>query len=117
MGMGMGLGMGTLLPGMLYNVIGADTATPQQIAARGSVNCPECHGEVSLDSRFCCHCGHQMVVIRKCPRCQKNLTVKAKFCSSCGLDLHTQALHCHSCQETLPPETRFCFHCGETVRP
>lgn len=117
MGIGMGLGMGTLLPGMLYNVIGSDAATPQQIAARGSVNCPECHGEVSLDSRFCCHCGHQMVVISKCPRCQKNLTVKAKFCSSCGHDLHTEALRCRSCQETLPPETRFCFHCGETVRP
>lgn len=114
LGMGVGMGMGMMLPGMLYKVFGADAVTPEQIAARGTVNCPECYGEVALDSRFCSHCGHQMVVISKCPRCQKNVTAKARFCSSCGTDLQTQ-LRCRGCQTTLPPETRFCFHCGEAV--
>ncbi len=111
MGLAMGAGLGMLLPGMLYNVIGGN-GSPQNISDRGSVNCPECHGEVAFDSRFCAHCGHQMVIIRKCPTCQKNLTAKAKFCSSCGLDLQTEH-RCASCDTKLPAETRFCFHCGE----
>lgn len=115
MGLGIGAGLGTLLPGMLFKVLNSETS-PQQTVERGTVNCPDCYGDVAPDSRFCAHCGHQMVVIRKCPRCQKNLTANARFCSSCGLDLQGEMnteVRCRNCQTTLPPETRFCFHCGE----
>jgi membrane protease subunit (stomatin/prohibitin family) len=114
LGMGLGMGLGLGLPGMLYKVLGPDAATPERIAAHGAVNCPECYGDVPLDGRFCCHCGHQMVVIRKCAQCQKNLTVQAKFCSACGFNLQTE-FHCNGCRSTLPSGTRFCFHCGEAV--
>jgi membrane protease subunit (stomatin/prohibitin family) len=113
LGMGMGAGLGMLLPGMMYKVMDGQTS-PQQIAQRGAVNCPECYGELPLDSRFCSHCGHQMVVIRKCPSCQKNLTTNAKFCSACGLNLQTE-LHCSGCATKLPSGTRFCLNCGERV--
>ena len=112
LGMGIGAGVGMMLPGMLYKVLGNEKITPEEIAEKGMVNCPECYGEVALDSRFCAHCGHQMVVIRKCPQCQKNVTTTANFCPSCGLNLKS-ALHCHHCQTQLPPGTKFCFHCGE----
>lgn len=112
-GMGMGAGLGMLLPGMMYKVMDGQT-NPQHIAQRGVVNCPECYGELPLDSRFCSHCGHQMVVISKCPSCQKNLSANARFCSACGFNLQTE-LHCTSCSIKLPTGTRFCFHCGDRV--
>ncbi len=114
MGLGVGAGLGMMVPGMLYKVIGNGEATPEKIIERGSVNCPACHGDVSLNSRFCPHCGHQMVVIRKCPRCSKDLAAADKFCPSCGLDLSTE-LRCGRCSTKLPPGTKFCFNCGEKV--
>jgi membrane protease subunit (stomatin/prohibitin family) len=114
MGLGLGAGLGMILPGMLLKGLDGATLTPEHVATQEKVHCPECHGEVALDSRFCPHCGHQMVVIRKCPRCDKNLTVSANFCPACGLDLKTE-LRCGNCQTKLPPATRFCFHCGEPV--
>jgi membrane protease subunit (stomatin/prohibitin family) len=114
MGLGIGAGMGMMIPGMLYKVLGTGDQTPSKIIERGKVNCAECHGEVPLDSRFCPHCGHQMVVIRKCPNCSKDLGAEDNFCSSCGLDLKAQ-FSCKKCGSSLPPGTRFCFACGEKV--
>lgn len=110
MGVGIGAGLGMMLPGMLYKTLGPEKET----AEKGTVNCPECHGAVTVDSRFCPHCGHQMVVIKKCPRCDKNVTVTANFCPSCGLDLKAE-LQCAKCQTKLPPGTKFCLSCGEPV--
>jgi membrane protease subunit (stomatin/prohibitin family) len=114
MGLGIGAGMGMIIPGMLYKTLGSEKMTIEEIAEKGVVNCPECHGEVSVSSRFCPHCGHQMVVIKKCVRCHKNVTVSANFCPSCGLDLKSELL-CEKCQTKLPPDTKFCFNCGEPV--
>jgi membrane protease subunit (stomatin/prohibitin family) len=114
MGLGVGAGLGMMIPGMLYKVIGNGESTPEKIAAKGTVNCPACHGEVSIDSRFCPHCGHQLVVIRKCPRCNENLSAADKFCPFCGLDLSAE-LRCGKCHTKLPRGTKFCFNCGEKV--
>lgn len=111
MGIGVGAGIGMMLPGMIFKSPG-----PEKRPESGGVQCPECHGEVAVDSRFCSHCGHQMVVIKKCSRCHKNLTATARFCPSCGLD-QTVELHCGKCQTKLPAGTKFCFHCGEPVSP
>ena len=113
MGLGAGAGLGMMIPGMLYKILNGDAA-PEKISARGTVNCPACHGEVPIDSRFCAHCGHQMVVIRKCPRCSTDLGAADNFCPSCGLDLRTDLL-CRKCCAKLPSGTRFCFNCGEKV--
>jgi predicted amidophosphoribosyltransferase len=107
MGLGLGAGLGMMVPGMLFKSF-------ESSAKKGLVNCPECYGEVTVDSRFCPHCGHQMVVIRKCPRCDKNITATANFCPSCGVDLKTE-LRCASCEGKLLPGTRFCPHCGDKV--
>ena len=110
MGLGVGAGMGMMIPGMLFKSMGAEVGGNP--ATKETVQCPDCHGEVKMDSRFCSHCGHQMVVIRKCTRCNKNITATAKFCSSCGLNLSAE-LHCSNCRTKLPPGTKFCFNCGE----
>jgi len=114
MGLGLGAGMGMMIPGMLFKVLGGNGQSLDQAIARGHVNCPACHGEVGLDSRFCAHCGHQLVVARKCPRCDKNVAANARFCSACGVDLASE-LHCRHCQAKLPPGTKFCFSCGEAI--
>ncbi len=114
MGMGIGAGMGMMIPGMIYQSMGGAQKGTSKEAEKETVNCPECHGTVSVDSRFCAHCGHQMVVIKKCPRCDKNVTTSANFCPSCGLDLKAE-LHCAQCQTKLPPGTKFCFNCGTSV--
>jgi membrane protease subunit (stomatin/prohibitin family) len=114
MGLGVGAGLGMMIPGMLYKVIGNGELTPEKVAAKGTVNCPACHGEVPIGSRFCPHCGHQLVVIRKCPRCDENLSAADKFCPSCGLDLSAE-LRCGKCHTKLPPGTKFCINCGEKV--
>ena len=114
LGLGVGAGLGMMLPGMLLRTIQGVPAGPESIAARGRADCPDCHGEVTLPSRFCPHCGHQIVVARRCPACDKNLTAQANFCSSCGLDLKAE-LHCGKCDARLPAGTRFCFRCGEKV--
>jgi len=110
-GMAIGAGVGMMLPGMIFKSIGSE-----KDVEKGGIQCPECHGEVAVDSRFCSHCGHQMVVIKKCSRCHKNLTATARFCPSCGLDQAVE-LHCGKCQIKLPAGTKFCFNCGEPVSP
>jgi membrane protease subunit (stomatin/prohibitin family) len=112
--LGVGAGLGMMIPGMLFKTLGGEPPTRESILKGGAVHCPECHGSVTIDSRFCSHCGHQMVIARKCPRCDKNVTVQAKFCPSCGIDL-TSELHCAQCGTKLPLGTRYCFNCGEQV--
>jgi membrane protease subunit (stomatin/prohibitin family) len=104
-GVGFGAGVGMLIPGMLYPALKAD-------GEASAVHCPDCHGEVPLDARFCPRCGHQMVVMRKCARCGKNVTASAKFCPACGVDLSAE-VRCKACDAKLLPDTRFCPHCGE----
>jgi membrane protease subunit (stomatin/prohibitin family) len=116
MGMGVGAGLGFLLPGMLYRQLRPDDADPERIRERGTVSCPDCHGEVPVTGRFCPSCGNQMVVVNKCPQCGKNVTAQAKFCPACGTDVNARLI-CGHCQTVLPPRTKFCTHCGEAVAP
>ena len=113
MGMGIGAGMGMMIPGMLYKVLNHDNSI-EHILEKGTVNCPQCHAEVTIDSRFCHRCGHQMVAIRKCPQCNSDLTASDNFCPSCGLDQKVE-LQCPHCKTKLPAGTKFCFNCGEKI--
>ena len=113
-GVGAGAGLGMMLPGMIYRTLAPENGTPDRIEARGSVNCPKCHGDVPLDARFCLHCGHQMVVVNKCPKCGKDLPPEANFCMVCGAHL-SEKLTCPHCSRELPPGSRFCTGCGEKV--
>lgn len=114
MGLGVGAGLGMMIPGMMFKSMNQENLNPEQIMQKGTVNCPDCHAEVSLDARFCHRCGHQMVVMQKCPQCEKNLNATAKFCSNCGYDLKAE-LKCSKCDNKLLPGTKFCPNCGEAV--
>ena len=116
LGMGMGAGLGFMLPGMIYRNLQPEDADPERIRERGTVHCPDCHGDVPITARFCPSCGNQMVVANKCPRCGKNVTAQAKFCPACGADVQAR-LTCTHCQAVLPPRTKFCTGCGEAVTP
>jgi membrane protease subunit (stomatin/prohibitin family) len=116
LGMGMGAGLGFMLPGMIYRNLQPEDADPERIRERGTVHCPDCHGDVPITARFCPSCGNQMVVANKCPRCGKNVTAQAKFCPACGADVQAR-LTCTHCQTVLPPRTKFCTGCGEAVTP
>jgi len=114
LGMGVGAGLGFMLPGMIYRNLQPEDADPERIRARGTVHCPDCHGDVPVTARFCPSCGNQMVVANKCPRCGKNVTAQAKFCPACGAEVQAR-LTCAHCQTVLPPRTKFCTGCGEAV--
>lgn len=110
--LGAGTAVGMMLPGML-----AGTLPPGTSGRPGAVACPACHGEVAADSRFCAHCGQQMVVIARCPRCARTLSADAAFCSGCGLELAAARPTCAHCGATLLVGTRFCATCGGKVAP
>jgi membrane protease subunit (stomatin/prohibitin family) len=114
--LGAGTAVGMMLPGMLMGTRSAELP-PGTCVRPGVIACPACHGEVAADSRFCAHCGQQMVVINKCPRCARNLSADAAFCSGCGLELSTARQTCSHCGATLLVGTRFCTKCGEKVSP
>ena len=114
LGMGMGAGLGFMLPGMIYRNLQPEDADPERIRARGTVHCPDCHGDVPIAARFCPSCGNQMVVANKCPRCGKNVTSQARFCPACGGEVQARLI-CTKCQAVLPPRTKFCTGCGEAV--
>jgi membrane protease subunit (stomatin/prohibitin family) len=116
LGVGLGAGLGLMLPGMIYQTLRPEDADPQRIRERGTVNCPECHGEVPLTARFCPSCGHQLVVANKCPHCGKNVTAQARFCPACGVNLKA-ATTCTQCNAPVPPGTKFCMNCGEAIAP
>ena len=116
LGVGLGAGLGLMLPGMIYQTLRPEDANPQRIRERGTVNCPECHGDVPLTARFCPSCGHQVVVANKCPHCGKNVTAQAKFCPACGVNLRA-AITCPHCNTPVPPGTKFCTNCGEAIAP
>jgi len=109
MGVGVGAGLGMMIPGMLaQNVKGGGTAVQEML------QCPKCHNEVPVGSRFCQNCGTQLVIQNRCPECRTELPAEAKFCSSCGHRLG-ESLVCPHCKTKLPPGTKFCTNCGESV--
>jgi membrane protease subunit (stomatin/prohibitin family) len=114
-GEGMGMGMGFMMPAMLNNT--ASQSTSQPAAAKATATCPDCHGTIPADCRFCPLCGHQILVLKKCANCGKNLIPNAKFCSRCGhpADEKPQPAICPSCKNENIPGALFCDHCGEKL--
>jgi len=117
LGLGVGAGLGMMVPGMMFKAMGAggQPATPEEIEKKGTVECPKCHGEVPISSRFCMHCGEPMVVGNVCPECGTKLPAEAKFCFACGAKL-IQEHKCPKCGTELPAGTRFCMNCGENIQ-
>ncbi|TAL15684.1 SPFH domain-containing protein [bacterium] len=112
MGMGLGMGMGMVVPGLFGGML-----SPEKGRAENMSVCPDCGGEVSRDARFCCHCGSQIVVLKKCAECGKNISPRAKFCPACGVPASTP-IHdkvCTHCGAKNLMEASFCNQCGQSL--
>jgi len=117
-GGGIGMGLGLMIPGLLAGL--HTGGTPDKKAAgenEAAEPCPECGLPAGQGARFCPHCGHQMLVLRKCASCGKNLSPKARFCPSCGTPASRPAAAkaCPSCSSENRPESVFCNQCGEKL--
>ncbi len=115
-GAGLGMGMGLLMPSMVSQwMTQGSSALPSGAASA----CPECGQPVPGESRFCLHCGHQLLVLGRCSQCGKNLPPHARFCSRCGqaVELKPQPKQCSQCGTENLPESVFCNQCGERLRP
>ena len=112
MGIGLGAGLGMMLPGILQKTIqegGRTSATP------AAMKCAKCHTDIPLDSRFCSHCGHQIVIVNKCSQCNADLPVEAMFCMVCGTKVGKQEKACPHCGAKNLPQANFCNGCGEKL--
>jgi len=114
-GAGLGMGMGLLMPAMMSRWMTQGPSSPPSGPASA---CPECGQPVPDESRFCLHCGHQLVVISRCGQCGKNLPPHARFCSRCGkaVELKQQPKSCPHCGTENLAESVFCNQCGERLQ-
>lgn len=118
---GMGMGLGMMLPGLLSNMGNNFYETKnnhgQGPEVQETQKCPECGLSVGKDSRFCPHCGHQILIFKQCSVCGKNLSVKAKFCPSCGTPAGSTPapVICSNCNSTNLPSSIFCNQCGQKL--
>ncbi len=113
---GMGTGLGLMMPAMFsqyFTKQGAPSATP--VAGSPTPACPECHQDIAVDSKFCPHCGHQLLVFQQCESCSKNLAPHAKFCSRCGHQVieKSKEKKCPHCGTENLDDAVFCNQCGE----
>jgi membrane protease subunit (stomatin/prohibitin family) len=106
----MGMGLGLVLPAFLA---GGCLSGLGKAGAAGT-RCPECGLEAAADSRFCPHCGHQILVLLRCGSCGKNLAPHSRFCPACGAAASTvrEPRTCPGCSATNRPESVFCNQCG-----
>ncbi len=88
---GMGAFKQKKLPGEVFQVIETTIMTggqpvvvtgAGQTVAAGMTVCPNCKAQLSVDAKFCDHCGTKLS--RKCPRCGADVKLNSAFCSECG---------------------------------
>ena len=113
MGLGVGAGMGMMLPGMLMKTLQGGGQT--EVPAPPQMTCPKCYGAVPGDSRFCSHCGFQLLKANNCPQCGADLPAEAKFCMECGAKVQKVERACSKCGAQNLPEAVFCNQCGEKL--
>ena len=114
MGLGLGAGLGMMLPGILQKTF-QEGASGGGTPSQATTACPTCHADIPLESRFCPHCGNQMVVVNKCGKCHADLPVEAKFCMVCGTKVEKHEKKCGNCGTGNLPQAKFCNSCGEKL--
>jgi len=112
MGIGLGAGLGMMLPGILQKTL-HEGGPPGGTAF--TMKCGKCHADIPYDSRFCSHCGHQIVIINKCSECNADLPVEARFCMVCGTKVTRQEKQCPHCRTKNLSQANFCNGCGEKL--
>ncbi len=111
MGLGLGAGLGMMLPGILQKTFQEGGGE----SVRTTATCPKCHTDIPRDSRFCSHCGNQIVVVNKCGECSADLPVEANFCMVCGTRVEKNEKKCSNCGTGNLPQAKFCNTCGEKL--
>ncbi|MFH1134463.1 MAG: SPFH domain-containing protein [Pseudomonadota bacterium] len=108
-----GMGLGVMMPAMFARSLGLSNAEP----AEKMSPCPDCGLPAPPESRFCPHCGHQILVFQQCESCGKNLPPQAKFCTRCGKKVEdaVQARTCGHCGAENLPTSVFCNNCGDKL--
>jgi membrane protease subunit (stomatin/prohibitin family) len=117
-GAGMGMGMGFMLPAMFSTLLTANGGGAAKAGGEEGQHCPDCHLAVADDTRFCPHCGHQLVVFNQCANCRKNLPANARFCPKCGQATEAPPpapKRCPGCGGENLSESIFCNQCGERL--
>jgi hypothetical protein len=62
----------------------------EQSASATTTSCVHCHREISIDDKFCLHCGAAVAVrdpaatTRPCSSCREEIGASDKFCRHCG---------------------------------
>jgi membrane protease subunit (stomatin/prohibitin family) len=119
-GAGLGMGLGFMMPAMFAESMKAQSGGGNVggAAVKEKTKCPDCGYNVPVESKFCPHCGHQLLVFGQCARCGKNLPPNAKFCSKCGCpaDEKPSASICPKCGKENLPGSAFCNECGEKMK-
>ncbi|MBD3317113.1 MAG: zinc-ribbon domain-containing protein, partial [Chitinivibrionales bacterium] len=112
-GQGMGMGLGFMMPAMLSRYFAPGETTTKDATQA----CPDCKRMIQDGSRFCPHCGHQIVVFAKCSHCGKNMSPSANYCSRCGHAVEQGAAEktCAACGAESLPGAVFCNECGERL--
>jgi membrane protease subunit (stomatin/prohibitin family) len=113
---GMGMGVGLMMPAM-FSQFFAQAGQKQQQPQIENVTCSECKNPLSLESKFCPHCGHQQLIFSQCLNCKKNLTPNAKFCSRCGhrVEDKVKPIFCKQCGTENLADSKYCNKCGEKL--
>jgi membrane protease subunit (stomatin/prohibitin family) len=113
---GMGMGVGLMMPAM-FSQFFAQAGQKQQQPQTENITCPECNNQISFESKFCPHCGHQQLIFSQCLNCKKNLTPNAKFCSRCGHRVNDKVkpIFCNQCGTENLADSKYCNKCGEKL--
>jgi membrane protease subunit (stomatin/prohibitin family) len=113
---GMGMGVGLMMPAM-FSQFFTQAGQKQQQPQIENITCSECKNPISLESKFCPHCGHQQLIFSQCLNCKKNLTPNAKFCSRCGHRVKDKVkpIFCKQCGTENLADSEYCNNCGEKL--
>lgn len=64
------------------------------------VNCPFCGDQIDEESKFCPHCGSNVVNVKEKSANAKE-EVKIKHCQNCGMELSKEAKFCAKCGQKI----------------
>lgn len=121
MGAGIGLGMGVGVGGSIGQQFGG---LAQNLNTSENKECPNCKARISVNERFCNHCGYDTTTQKKeetkadanaksitCASCNAKLKTTTKFCPECGKKYNP----CSKCMADIPEGATACPECGSKL--